>query len=341
MPVLHTGGWYDVFAVGTVRNFVGMRASGGSPAARNGTKLVMTCCGHTRTQGLIGWGPEAQTFDETLTTRWFEHYLKGVDNGIDREPDVQLFVMVPPDTGNDGGGFYLAADEYPLQQAQPIRFHLGSGGRANTRHGDGTLGREGSSGPPDRFVYDPADPVPTMGGNLCCGDFLLRGAIDQSDVELRDDVLVYTSAPLAEDLVVIGPVTVKLWASSTARDTDFTAKLVDVHLDGIAHNVLDRIVRARYRNGSKSAASLITPGEAYEYTIPLGDTATVFRRGHRIRLEVSSSNFPHFDRNLNTGHPLGQDAAMVTATQTIFHDAAHPSYLELPVAPDVRIPAGQ
>ena len=341
VPVLHTGGWYDVFAVGTVRNFVGMRANGGSPAARNGTKLVMTCCGHTRAQGLIGWGPEAQTFDAALTNRWFDHYLKGIDNGIDREPDVQLFVMVPPDRGTDGGGFYLAADEYPLPQAQPIRFHLGSGGRANTRHGDGTLSREAPAGPPDRFVYDPADPVPTMGGNLCCGDFLLRGAVDQSDIELRDDVLVYTSEPLAEDLAVIGPVTVRLWASSTARDTDFTAKLVDVHIDGIAHNVLDRIVRARYRNGSKSAPSLITPGETYEYTIPLGDTATVFRRGHRIRLEVSSSNFPHFDRNLNTGHPLGQDAAMVTATQTIFHDAAHPSYLELPVAPDVRIPAGQ
>ena len=341
VPVLHTGGWYDVFAVGTVRNFVGMRAEGGSPAARNGTKLVMTCCGHTRTQGLIDWGAEAQTFDEELTSRWFDHYLKGVDNGINHEPDVQLFVMVPPDSGTEGGGFYLAADDYPLPQTQSTRFHLGSGGRANTRHGDGTLSRDASSGTPDRFVYDPANPVPTMGGNLCCGDFLMRGALDQSDVELRDDVLVYTSEPLAEDLVVIGPVTVRLWASSTARDTDFTAKLVDVHHDGIAHNVLDRIVRARYRNGSKSAPSLITPGETYEYTIPLGDTATVFRRGHRIRLEVSSSNFPHFDRNLNTGNPPGQDAEMVTATQTIFHDAAHPSYLELPVAPDVRIPAGR
>jgi hypothetical protein len=169
----------------------------------------------------------------------------------------------------------------------------------------------------------------------------MRGALDQSDLELRDDVLVYTSDPLEEDLVVIGPVTVRLWAASTARDTDFTAKLVDVHLDGIAHNVLDRIVRARYRNGARSAPSLITPGETYEYTIPLGDTATVFRRGHRIRLEISSSNFPHYARNLNTGRPLGQDAEIVTATQTIFHDAAHPSHLELTVAPDVPIPAGR
>ena len=339
VPVLHTGGWYDVFAVGTIRNFAGMRSGAGSPAARRGTKLVMTCCGHTREQGLIDWGPEARTFDETLAARWFDHHLKGADNGLDEEPAARLFVMVPPDSGTQGGGFYLAADDFPLPAARPVRFHLGSGGRANTRHGDGTLSRDAAAGPPDRFVYDPADPVPTLGGNLCCGDFLMRGALDQSGLELREDVLVYTSEPLAADLAVIGPVTVRLWAASTARDTDFTAKLVDVHLDGIAHNVLDRIVRARYRHGSKSAPSLITPGEIYEYAIPLGDTATVFRRGHRIRLEVSSSNFPHYDRNPNTGHPLGQDAELVVATQTVFHDPEHPSHLELPVARHVGIPA--
>ncbi len=338
VPVLHTGGWYDVFAVGTVRNFTGMRTGAGSAAARSGTKLVMTCCGHTREQGLIGWGPEAQTFDATLTDRWFDHHLKGVDNGIDREPAARLFVMVPPDTGTRGGGFYLAADDFPPPGARPVRLYPASGGRANTRHGDGTLGRDAAAGPPDRFVYDPADPVPTLGGNLCCGDFLMRGALDQSGIELRDDVLVYTSEPLAADLAVIGPVTVRLWAASTARDTDFTAKLVDVHLDGIAHNVLDRIVRARYRGGARSAPSLITPGEVYEYTIPLGDTATVFRRGHRVRLEVSSSNFPHYDRNPNTGHAFGQDAEMVVATQTVFHDPRRPSHVELSVVPDLSIP---
>jgi putative CocE/NonD family hydrolase len=175
-----------------------------------------------------------------------------------------------------------------------------------------------------------------MGGNLCCGDFLARGALDQSKLELRKDVLVYTSAPLPEDLAVVGPVNVRLWAASSAQDTDFTAKLVDVHLDDIAHNVLDRVVRARFRNGSKQAPSLITPGRPYEYAIDLGDTATVFRKGHRIRLEISSSNFPHFDRNPNTGRALGEDAQMVTATQTVYHDAGHPSYVELPVAPDLQ-----
>ena len=145
----------------------------------------------------------------------------------------------------------------------------------------------------------------------------MRGALDKSGIELRKDVLVYRSSPLTEDLAVISPVTVKIWAASSVPDTDFTAKLVDIHLDGIAHNVLDWIVRARYRHGSKTPPSLITPGRAYEYTIALVDTGTVFRKGHRIRLEVSSSNFPHFDRNPNTGHPFGQDAQLVTATQTI------------------------
>jgi putative CocE/NonD family hydrolase len=337
VPTLHYGGWYDVFAVGTVRNFAGVRAEGASAAARQGAKLVMTCCGHTGGQGLITWGPTAQASDADLNARWFDFHLKGIQNGIDREPTVRLFVMVPPDRGTEGGGFHVTAETYPLPGTEMRKYYLGSGGRANTRLGDGVLGSE-PSGDPDRFVYDPKDPVPTMGGNLCCGDFLMRGALDQSKIELRKDVLVYTSAPLTEDLAVVGPVTVKLWAASSARDTDFTAKLVDVHLDEIAHNVLDRIVRARFRNGSKRPPSLITPGARNEYTIDLGHTATMFRKGHRIRLEISSSNFPHFDRNPNTGRPFGEDAQLTTAAQTIFHDAEHPSRIELPIAPGLNSP---
>ena len=345
VPVLITGGWYDAFAVGTIRSFRGVRADG-SAAARAGSKLVMTCCGHTGMQGLISWGSDAHAFDTKMSSgrdvsgfdRWFDHHLKEVENGADSDPTARLFVMVPPDTGTQGSGFELTADQYPLPDARATRFHLQSGGDANTRLGDGTLSRDAPAGRPDRFVYDPRDPVPTMGGNLCCGDFLRRGALDQSEVELREDVLVYTSAPLTEALTVIGPVTVTLWAASSAPDTDFTAKLVDVHLDGIAHNVLDRIVRARYRRGSKQPPSLIEPGAPHEYMITLGHTATVFRVGHRIRLEISSSNFPHFDRNPNTGHPFGQDAELATATQTIFHDATRASYVELPVVSVVRTP---
>lgn len=265
---------------------------------------------------------------------------KGIDTGIAGEPAVRLFVMVPPDTGTVGSGFWVTGEEYPLPGTQFTTFNLRGGGNANTRPGDGVLdASQPPAGPADQFVYDPRDPVPTTGGNMCCiNNLLASGAFDQADVEMRSDVLVYASAPLADDLTVIGPVTAKLWASSAALDTDFTAKLVDVHLDGFAHNVLDRVVRARYRAGSKLPPSLIAPGRAYEYTIELGNTATVFKAGHRIRLEISSSNFPHYDRNPNTGHPVGQDARLESATQTILHDAAHPSYLELPVVPSVTIP---
>ncbi len=174
---------------------------------------------------------------------------------------------------------------------------------------------------------------------MCCNAILLAdGAQDQTQVELRDDVLVYTSAPLETDVAVIGPVEVRLWATSSAPDTDFTAKLVDIHLDGASHNVLDRIVRARFRDGSKSAPSLIEPGEAYEYAIPLGNAGTIFRQGHRIRLELSSSSFPHYDRNLNTGLVNEWTAQVQVAHQAILHDRQHPSRLLLPIAPNVAIP---
>jgi len=340
VPTLNTGAWYDIFQVGTVRNFQGMRSQGGSEVARAGSKLVMSCCGHAGTSGAISWGPNSTTPDPTLEMRFFDHYLKGMDNGIDEEPAVQLYVLVPPDTGTEGSGFWIEADEFPLQDTQIMKYYLGSGGSANTRFGDGVLITQ----PPnddaaDRFVYDPRDPVPTIGGNMCCNDSLPNGAHDQSAIEEREDVLVYTSELLTEDLAVIGTVIVKLWATSSAPDTDFTAKLVDVHPDGFSHNVLDRIVRARYRNGSKSQPSLIKPGQAYEYTIELGNTATMFKAGHKIRIEISSSNFPHYDRNPNTGHPIGQDAKLRTAMQTILHDATHPSCIELPVVPSVSIPS--
>lgn len=338
VPTLNTGGWYDVFAVGTVRNFLGVRTNGGSEPARDSAKLVMGCCGHTGTQGLIEWGDGAQLPGASLTTRWFDYWLKGIDDGIAAMPAVQLVVLVPPNTGTKAESFWVTGDEYPLPGTKTVRFNLSSRGRANTRAGDGRLDASTPpSGPPDRYVYDPRDPVPTAGGNLCCGPLLERGAVDQSVVELRSDVLVYTSEPLTEDLAVIGPVTVSLWAASSAYDTDFTAKLVDVHPDGIAHNVLDRIVRARFRAGSRKPPQLITPGQPYHYTIELGDTGTMFRVGHRIRLEISSSNFPHYDRNPNTGLPIERGTDVLTAHQTIYHDAEHPSYLELPVAP-VSVP---
>ena len=275
-----------------------------------------------------------------LLVRWFDHYLKGVNNGIDREPAVNLFVMIPPNTGTTGSGFWITADEFPLPGTEMMKFNLRSHGHANTRLGDGVLDADSrSQGPDDNFVYDPSNPVPTLGGDMCCINALLpSGAFDQATIEMRDDVLVYTSVPLTHDLAVVGPVKVKFWAKTSARDTDFTAKFVDVHPDGFAQNVLDRIVRARYRLGSNLPPSFIQPEKPYEYTIDLGNTAIVLKAGHRIRLEISSSNFPHYARNLNTGSGFADDANIVIARQTIMHNPGHPSYIELPIAPGVTIP---
>ena len=295
VPALVTGGWYDVFQEGTIRNFLGMRSMGGSEAARNGTKLIIRALCHAcpadTTAGEIDFGPD-NTLDLNATwARWFDYWLKGIDNGIQNEPPVRLFVMVPPDDGTVGSGFWITADQFPLPDAVETRFYFRSDRNANSAAGGGVLTADGPGGLPDEYIYDPRNPVPTVGGNMCCAnDLLASGAFDQREVERRDDVLVYTTPSLEEALVVIGPVRVELWATSSAPDTDFTAKLVDVHVDGYVQNVSEGIIRARYRN-SNEELSWITPGAVHDYTIDLGYTATVFRRGHRIRLEVSSSNF--------------------------------------------------
>jgi putative CocE/NonD family hydrolase len=342
VPALVTGGWYDLFEIGSVRSYVGMRMKGGSEAARNGTKLVMQGGGAHGGPGVVTVSPANNIALQALQLRFYDHYLKGVDNGVDREPRVQLFVQVPPDSGKDAGGFWATGDSFPLPGTEQVRFNLRSAGRANTLRGDGLLDMSRpSEGSDDKYVYDPGKPVPSLGGGLCCltlGSYFGSGAQDQTTVEQRDDVLVYTSAPLAKDLPVVGQAKVKFWAKSSARDTDFTAKLVDVHPDGFAQNMLDRIVRASMRGGSKSQPSGIEPGTAYEYEIDLGYTGTVFKTGHRIRLDISSSNFPHFARNLNTGNDSSTDDRVQTARQTLLHDRSHPAYLELSVVPDLKAP---
>jgi putative CocE/NonD family hydrolase len=347
VPTLNIGGWYDIFQVGTVRNFLGMRREGGTREARAGTRLIMRASAHAPAPetpptavGEVDFGPNNVLDVDAASLRFYDHYLKGLDNGEQNDPAVRLFVMSPPDTGTTGSGFWVSGNSYPLPGTQTQRWRLGSGGHANTASGDGVLGRRqtGRAGA-DRFVYDPLRPVPTRGGNLCCkGNLLSPGAFDQRPVEQRDDVLVYSSAPLNRPLAVIGDTRVRLWARTSARDTDFTAKLVDVHPDGYAQNVLDRIVRARFRRGSKVKPSLVTPGRAYEYSFDLGNTATLFKPGHRIRLEVSSSNFPHYARNLNNGRTDGSERSARRARQTVLHSARYPSQLELPVAPGIQPP---
>ena len=346
VPALVTGGWYDIFQTGTVRNFQGMRARGGSDTARAGTKLIVRALCHAcpadTTAGEVDFGPDNALDLNATWARWFDYWLKGIDNGVRDDPPVRIFVMVPPDTGTTGDGFWITADAFPPRDVVDTRFYLHSGGNANTSGGDGVLTRGSPDGSSevsvDEYVYDPHDPVPTVGGNMCCrDDMLASGAFDQRDVEQRDDVLVYSTVPLEEDVTVIGLVRVELWAASSAPDTDFTAKLVDVHVDGYAQNVSEGIVRARYRS-SNEEPSWITPGAVHDYTIDLGHTATVFREGHRIRLEISSSNFPHFDRNPNTATVFGEGRRLAAASQQVWHDQEHPSQLLLQVAPNIRVP---
>jgi putative CocE/NonD family hydrolase len=352
VPTLNIGWWYDIFQIGTVRNFQFMRSEGGTAAARNGTKLLMWAQCHACPPGTkagdIDFGPQNQYDLNALYVRFFDRWLKGIQNGIDKEPAAKLFVMLPPDRGTQGSGFWISSDTFPLAGTDTTKLLLQSGGHANSSAGDGVLVRAGGDDSADdddsaragadRFTYNPHNPVPTRGGDMCCiNDLLPSGAFDQAEIEKRDDVLVYTTAPLRENLAVIGQVNVKLWAISSAPDTDFTAKLVDVHPDGYAQNILDRLVRARYRRGSKLPPSFIEPGKTYQYDIELGNTSTVFKAGHRVRLEVSSSNFPHYVRNQNTTDDVGSSTRMRNAHQTILHDEEHPSHLTLPVVP-IQVP---
>ena len=332
-PALHIGGWYDIFLGGTIRNFLGMRKSGATEDARRGQKLIIGPWEHSAKGGSMvgshyfGVAADANALGlDDIHLRWYDYWLNGVDNGILSEPPVKIFVM--------GDDVWRDEQDWPLARAQDTRFFLHSGGKANSRHGDGSLGVEGPGDEPaDVFLYNPADPVPTVGGALCCNPyFAANGAFDQNDIESRADVLVYSTPPLEREVEVTGPVTVTLWAATSATDTDFTAKLVDVCEDGCARNLTDGIIRARYRN-SMSHPEPVEPGTPVCYTIDLWATSNVFKAGHQIRLEISSSNFPRFDRNTNTGNLIAADSELKPALQTVLHAGQHASYVTLPIVP--------
>jgi hypothetical protein len=222
--------------------------------------------------------------------------------------------------------------EWPLARAVPTAYYVHSRGGANSRRGDGALSTEPPGDqPPDVYLADPYDPVPTRGGQTCCYPAqLTAGAYDQRVVEERPDVLVYSTPPLERDLEVTGSIEVVLYASNSAPDADFTAKLVDVAPDGYARNLTDGILRGRYREGT-DRSRLLEPGRVCEYRIDAGATSNLFRRGHRIRLEIVSSNFPRFDRNPQTGEPAAEASLLAPALQTVHHDRAYPSRVILPV----------
>jgi putative CocE/NonD family hydrolase len=338
VPTLNGGGWYDIFLQGTVNNFKILREHGSTLEARQ-SKLIIGPWTHGRLSNPIGelnfgFGSTTAFIDLQMDfvgwqVRWFDHWLKGIDTGMLNEAPVKLFVM--------GVNAWRDEQEWPLARAVETRYYLHSNGRANTLHGNGYLATdipdldESSS---DHYTYNPANPVITRGGALFMSPEYPAGPYDQRPTEGREDVLVFTSGELKEDLEVTGPIVVHLWAVSSAPDTDFVARLVDVHPDGYAQNLIDGIIRARYRNFERGEApSLIEPGVAYEYEIDLWSTSNVFRAGHRIRLDVTSSNFPRWDRNPNTGHEFGASSEQAVARQTILHDREHPSYVVLPVVP--------
>lgn len=354
IPVYLVSGWYDSWAGNTTANFMALR-----PTLKSPVFLIMGPWIHGQqaasAHGQVNFGSDAAIADQWAWRReWYDHWLKGIDNAVGKEDPfktpVRIFVMGTGDGGKDSrgrlqhGGAWRNENEWPLERTQYTDFYL---------QADGGLSRTkpAATPAPTQFQFDPNDPVPTIGGNISSGnDILVQGAWNQKGgphlwnfqepvpISARNDVLVFQSEPLEEDLEVTGEIEVRLFASSSAVDTDFTAKLIDVYPPsdfwpgGFDLNIGDGIVRGRFRE-SLTEEVLMTPGETYEFTIKLYPTSNVFKRGHRIRVDVSSSNFPRFDVNPNTGEPLNRQRLTIVAKQKIYHDAAHPSRIVLPIIP--------
>jgi uncharacterized protein len=332
VPALNFDGWYDIFINGALENFNGMRRHGGSRKAREGQQLVVGPWLHipwAQKVGQIDFGPDAANPIDGLQLRWFDYWLKKIQNGVDRDPKVRIFVM--------GANRWRSADQWPLPGTVYRTYFLHSRGSANTAAGDGWLStrapdeedRTGETAT-DTYRYDPANPVPSIGGRFQAS--VPGGPYDQRPLLQRPDVLVYTTPPLEKDVEVTGPITVTLYASSSATDTDWVAKLDDVYPDGTSMLIELGMQRARYRK-SETHPRLIEPGKVYRYTIHVWPTSNLFKAGHRIRLEITSSNFPMWDRNPNTGHAFAQDSVLQVAEQTILHDEDHPSAVVLPIVP--------
>jgi putative CocE/NonD family hydrolase len=325
VPALHLTGWYDDDQIGTTDNFTAMSQRARDLETRKRQKLVIGPWGHAgSTLGSIDYGPNAMLDLDALPLRWFRRWLLAEDNGIDREPPVHIFVM--------GANEWRDEQEWPLARTRYTKYYLHSGGRANSLFGDGALSTEPPAAEkPDEFTYDPANPVPFITEPAFNQ---LGGPDDYRPVERRDDVLVYSTPVLSEPMEVCGPLKVRLFAASSAKDTDWTAKVLDVHPDGYAQRLNDGIIRARFRKGLDRQVPL-EPGSVEEYEIDCWSTCVQLDKGHRLRLEISSSAFPKFDRNLNTGGPIGAEKEGVPAHQTVYHDGRRASYVLLPIVPAV------
>lgn len=336
VPIYQQAAWFDPYTAAMFRMFNGMRERGYSEHARQNQKIYVIPWTHHIPEGSqlgdldFGPGGYVELKDEDL--RWFDYWLKGIDTGVMDEPPIRMFVM--------GENVWRNEHEWPLARTQFTPYYLHSKGKANSLHGDGTLSPDlPGIEPPDRFDYDPNNPVPTLGGNNStwtlmkfAADQIRPGPIDQRPIERRDDVLVYTSAELAQDLEVTGPLEMVLYAASSTRDTDFTAKLIDVYPNGYAIHLAEGILRARHRH-SFERIDFLEPGEVNEFRIELAPTSNLFKKRHRLRVEISSSNFPRFDRNLNTGDSIATGIRMQVAHQTVLHTSDYPSHIILSVIP--------
>jgi putative CocE/NonD family hydrolase len=324
---------HDITPTQTLTLFNLYRTNAVSERSREHQYCIMSPMNHCRSEdatdatciGARAVGAAGLPYDE-LYLRWFDHWLKGEPNGVTEMPKLRIFVM--------GRNEWRGEAEWPLARTVWTPYYLHSDGRANSRYGDGVL----STAPPvteqhDSFVYDPLFPVPTVGGPICCtGGAVPEGGYDQSEVEMRADVLVYTTRPLEQGVEITGPLEAVLYVSSSAPDTDFTAKLVDVYPDGTAYILQEGILRARYREGLDRTVWM-EPDGVYEVRIDLEATSNWFSPGHRIRLDISSSSFPRWDRNLNTGGNNYDEAEANLATNRVHHSARYPSRIVLPVIP--------
>jgi putative CocE/NonD family hydrolase len=325
VPAYTLGGWYDLLLNGTLNGYVGARNQAGAEMARRGTRMIVGPWGHGPSQkyGDIDFGSQAMRNVFELELQFFDYHLKGIDTGIDRELPVEIFLM--------GINRWVHYADWPVPATRFTPFYLSSGGHANSARGDGRLDTAKSSGAAlDHFTYDPENPVPSVGAHDCCGISLSAGPVDQRPVEARSDVLVYTSDFLKQPLAIAGPVRAKLQAATDGPDTDWMVKLVDVYPNGSTVNIAEGILRARFRKGLERM-ELLKPNESYEFEIDMRGSANVFLPGHRIRVDITSSNFPQFDRNLNSGEDLGTGTRIRIARQTVFHTPERASHIVLPV----------
>ena len=335
VPSLFITGWFDSLSHENFKLFNGWSKGAANEDARKKTKLIVGPWSHQISPwGRVPMGENGEYQDRTfgkqglwdivdMHTHWYDQRLKGIDTGIDDEPPIKLFVM--------GANEWRYEHEWPLARTEWVKFYLHSNGDASASDkGWLSTSLPAFGETPDEYVYDPADPTPSWGAQY--QSFDLCGPRDRTEVEKRADVLTFTTESLTEDIEVTGPITATLWASSDALDTDFTATLVDVELNGKAIVLCEGIVRARFRNGTDKP-EMMKPGEIYEFDIDMWDTSNLFKAGHRIRIEISSSNFPRYNRNLNSGNPIATDTEITVANQTIYHDADHPSHVTLPVIP--------